>query len=432
MMDQPDFIDDLRSEDVQEVLGTPPPWIIRWGSAVAFAIVVALGWLAFWVKYPDVVEADIRITTSDPPRRLFAEEGNTISRILVANEDTVERGQVLLVFQSKAKFEDVLSLEDHLLSFTEINDSTLLRLSPPQNLLLGDLQDDLFEFFDQQNAFRQLLSKNPNELSVSDMRRRIQQLLREMEVERSRKEKLASQLDLVNQRLSITRTRLRSGESGVSFDDVRRIEEDILALEREMQGIEAAMRNKQFEIDNLKRQIGGAKEVGRESLVIAGGRLEESYMRLQNKVEDWKERYLVSAPIPGIVIFTNENLNEQQYVPEQSELMVVAPAYQTETLGRMTLDLSGSGKVKPGQKVVVKLSSFPFPEFGALIGRVSWKGTVPTNNTIPIEVRFPQGLQTHTGIQIDAVREMRGKAEIITEDKRFIERIFEGMRRLTN
>jgi len=431
-MENPDYIDDLRSEDVQEVLGTPPPWIVRWGSAVAFAIVVALGWLAFWVEYPDVVEADIRITTSDPPRRLFAEEGNTISQILITNEDTVERGQTLLVFQSKAKFEDVLSLEDYLLSLTEVNDSSLLALTLPQNLLLGDLQEDLFEFMDRQNEYRQLLDENPNDLSVSELRRRIQQLLREMEIERSRREKLASQLDLVNQRLSITRTRLRAGEAGVSFDDIRRIEEDILALEREMQGIEAAMRNKQFEIDNLRRQIGGAKQVSRESLVIAAGRLEESYMRLENKLEDWKERYLLSAPIPGIVIFTNDNLSEQQYVPEQTELMVVAPTYQTETLGRMMLDLTGSGKVKPGQKVVVKLSSFPFPEFGAILGRVSWKGTVPTNNTIPIEVRFPSGLVTHTGIQIDAVREMRGRAEIITEDKRFIERIFEGVRRVAN
>ena len=64
---------EIRSEEVQEILGTPPGWLVRWGTIVAFAALVVLGWIGFWIQYPDIVEARIRVTSTDPPKRLIAE-----------------------------------------------------------------------------------------------------------------------------------------------------------------------------------------------------------------------------------------------------------------------------------------------------------------------------------------------------------------------
>ena len=53
---------ELRSEEVQEVMGQIPAWIVRWGITLLFLVVVALLVGSCFFKYPDVITADM--TTS--------------------------------------------------------------------------------------------------------------------------------------------------------------------------------------------------------------------------------------------------------------------------------------------------------------------------------------------------------------------------------
>lgn len=53
----------MHCEEVQEVMGEIPSWIVRWGITVIFAIVVALIIGSHFFYYPDVVKVDICITT---------------------------------------------------------------------------------------------------------------------------------------------------------------------------------------------------------------------------------------------------------------------------------------------------------------------------------------------------------------------------------
>ena len=195
-----------------------------------------------------------------------------------------------------------------------------------------------------------------------------------------------------------------------------------------MQSIESTIKTKQFEIESIRGQISGARAGTRENRISASTQLKDSFYQLRNQLEDWKKKYLVVSPINGIALLPNDNLTEQPFVSEGTELVIVVPSKKTETIGKIDLNVNGSGKVREKQRVIVKLESYPFQEFGALIGVIAWKGRLPTGNTIPIEVRFPNGLITTTGKHIDPTREMTGTAEIITEDKRFIERIFESFR----
>ncbi len=426
MSNQNALFDD-RSGEVQEVLGTPPSWLVRYGTLMAFVVLVGMACLSVMVEYPDVVPGDITVFSSDPARKLFAAQNNYIDKVLVSNEDTVERGQILVVFQSNANFEDISHLEDLLLSIGELNDSVLLNLAPPKDLLLGELQPDIYEFFDKQNELRMQYTRLRERPSERELRSRLRQTEQLLYSERSRKESLSVQLDLVKQRQSYSRNLFLRKE--INYSTLRQIEEEIIALEREMQGLESSIRSRQFEIDNIKRQINGLQVVNRESLLAASGRLEESFVRLQNKVELWKKDYLLTSPIRGVVLFTNDNLSPQQYVASQTQLMDILPTVKTETVGRMMVDLRRSGQVKTGQRVVVKLSSFTFSEFGAVIGQVKWKGTVPNNDSIMIEVGFPEGLITNRGKEIDPIRELKGEAKIITQDKKFVERIFGSRRR---
>ena len=68
-------------DNLQNMLGHPPGWSLRWGiTAVLVAAALFLG-LAWLVKYPDVIVARVVIVTENPPIRLFARSSGKISRL---------------------------------------------------------------------------------------------------------------------------------------------------------------------------------------------------------------------------------------------------------------------------------------------------------------------------------------------------------------
>ncbi len=422
---------EIRSEEVQEILGTPPGWLVRWGTIMALVTLVVLGWVGYWVRYPEIVKSNITITSSEPPKRLVPgiRGQSQIERILVNNEDTVEAEQTLLVFSSKAKFEDVLTLETSILQVKVLTDSALLAFRAPDDLILGNLQEVLYNFNEKQSKLRLTKSPKYENLSIRQLQKELSRNQNSIQYEERKKENLAEQIDLVYERL-VREERLFK-ENALSYNSLRSTREELLALEREMQSIESAMKSKEFEIESIRNQIRGIKQGSQEDQITASIELKDAFYQLKNRVEEWKSKYLLVSPIHGIVLFPTD-LTEEQYVPDDKELMVVVPIQRSEIVGKIDLKLDGSGRVKEGQKVIVKLKSYPFAEFGALEGTIKWKGRLPSGTTIPVEVNFPKGLITTTGRSIEPTREMTGDAEIITEDKRFIERIFENFREMTS
>lgn len=57
---------ELRSEEVQEVMGQVPAWIVRWGIRLLFLVVVTLLVGSCFFKYPDVITADMTLTGQHP------------------------------------------------------------------------------------------------------------------------------------------------------------------------------------------------------------------------------------------------------------------------------------------------------------------------------------------------------------------------------
>ena len=65
---------ELRSEEVQEILGSSPYWIVRWGiTLIAFIFLLLLAGSAIF-KYPDMINASVTLTGTVPPRRNRIEE----------------------------------------------------------------------------------------------------------------------------------------------------------------------------------------------------------------------------------------------------------------------------------------------------------------------------------------------------------------------
>lgn len=116
----------------------------------------------------------------------------------------------------------------------------------------------------------------------------------------------------------------------------------------------------------------------------------------------------------------------------------IVPEGTTEFVGRMQIPIESFGEVKIGQPVHVKLSGFPYMEYGIVKGTIRSIVLVsqPQRNTTGIgmayqaEIIFPEGMKTAYGKELPPFAWMDGTGEIITENRRLIERFIRPLRRL--
>ncbi len=86
------------------------------------------------------------------------------------------------------------------------------------------------------------------------------------------------------------------------------------------------------------------------------------------------------------------------------------------------------GKVKVGQKVQVYLDNYPYEEHGTLAAKVEDFSELPQQGYYRVIISFPQGLKTQYGKMISAQQHLQGQADIITEERRLLERLFDKLK----
>ena len=102
---------ELRSEEVQDILAKVPHWMIRWGIAVIFAIILVMFAVSWFLKYPDIVKSEIILTTTIPPEKLVAKASGRIQAILVKNNGDVKANKPLAVIENSSNYVDVFKLK---------------------------------------------------------------------------------------------------------------------------------------------------------------------------------------------------------------------------------------------------------------------------------------------------------------------------------
>jgi hypothetical protein len=114
-------------------------------------------------------------------------------------------------------------------------------------------------------------------------------------------------------------------------------------------------------------------------------------------------------------------------------VFTIIPSENADFIAKLKTPVQNSGKIKVGQKVNIKLESFPDTEFGTLQGKVKNISLIPdAEGFYYIDVSLPSILITSYNKEIEFKQEMRGVAEIVTEDLRLIERFFYQFKELVS
>ena len=92
---------ELRSEEVQEVMGAIPSWILRWGITVLFLVVATLAVGSCFFRYPDVIVSEMTLTGRSPVAPIVARASGKISRLYIEVETANQLIEQTKVISSK-------------------------------------------------------------------------------------------------------------------------------------------------------------------------------------------------------------------------------------------------------------------------------------------------------------------------------------------
>ena len=136
----------------------------------------------------------------------------------------------------------------------------------------------------------------------------------------------------------------------------------------------------------------------------------------------------VNAPNGG-KIAANTNYREKQFVKPAEEILTVVPFTVTHEIRAEGFLLVGNiGKIKLGMAVNLQLSGYPYQEFGLVKAELAAIAAVPQEDNYLIQLKLLNGLNTTYNKQVQFKQEMQATAEIITEDRRILDRIFDKVR----
>jgi len=419
---------ELRSEEMQDILTRPPHILVRSGISIICLILVLLFTGSFFFKYPDILSGIVLITTENPPVWLVAKSSGKIKELNCSDHSPVKQGAVLSVIENPAVTNDVDRIKILLLQ-SSISDSTLFL---PSELIISG-----YELGSIQNIFSifvKTVTNYENFLSLNTIQKEKEALNLRIIGHRNYSDNLRKQLELKQEELKIAESvyerekqlYLKGVNSQAEMENAENIR---LNVKQALQQLHTNIASDKMEMGQLQESLSQLDlQFQREKNSLLS-ELQTAYNELLAAIESWEQAYLLVSPMDGTVTF-NTVWTNHQFVNAGDKVLAVVPQQLGALLGKMQSPAEFSGKIQAGQRVNIKLSGYPFMEYGTLQGVVGNISLIPESNHYTVDITLPDGLRTNTGKVLNFTGELSGLAEVITDDRSLFERILSPLKYL--
>lgn len=416
---------ELRSEEVQDILSRAPVWMIKWGNTL-LVLIICIGFaLSYFIKYPDVVAGRAIISTNVPPVFVKSNASGRLAKMFFENGSNVKEGELLAEIDNPVPSTAIDSLRVFLksaslymkdssrLDFREVNPSNLFDATPNVLRLRNYLEDYNTFIFDQgaMLELNDLENKLKANLEFSRISKR-EATLNELVIKNA-KEKF----EMIQEEYKlgyVTKLRFLNAESDFnqSLKQEESIKRSVIMTELAVEDLKGQIR-----YFRINRELSGKSQ---------RQKIQQEMASLENYVIKWNNDYAVKSPANGKINFLGR-LKVNQLITKGDPLFaVIPPSGEFETI--LEIPVQGAGKVKIGQKVRLKIDNYPHTEFGVVYGTVSGIALLPRKDIYQVKVFLEKGLMTSYKIPLDYGPEMQGTAEVVTEDLRLIQRLFNSLR----
>jgi multidrug resistance efflux pump len=432
MPDQQTYSDNLhlRSEEVQEIISTPPAWLIRWGITLVFILTCLIILLSFFIKYPDHIQAKVLVTTREPTEKVVARTSGQIEKLFVENGDQVIAGQALAGIKNTAKLEHVLYLKEMLESipFGKGNDF-IFPMESVSNLVLGEVEVFFLEFERNYMEYWLLEELQPYEGQMDGNYRSLEEINNRLQNQIVQKELSERKLNIIQ--IDFERSKNLHKDGVIADKDLEIKEIEYLQMQEQVNGIAISISEMQEALTLGNQTLRSTQIDKREDEMRSLKDMVQSYHGLKRAIREWEYNYILSSSTGGVVSFQKIWSANQQINLDESAFTVF-PENKSELIGSMKIPAHNAGKITVDQKVLIKLDNYPYQQFGAMTGKVTNMSVSPDDESnYLVFASLPEGTKTSYNREIPLTQELLGNAEIIMEDLSVAERLFFKLKSFT-
>ena len=462
----------LKQYERQDLLEEPPHILIRFGSVAIAGLMVLLLVFSYFLRYPDIISAPILLTTEHLPARLEACRNGSIACFLVEDKQQVAENEMIAVLKSSAEWKDILWISDLLdsLFFWQDPDFTpaeplpvaplakpLPVASPParerktnveelqpglmepealqlegmEALQLGELQQVYNQFVIHYHHYLQFRQHDSYE-------KKKEILNKEIAVQRQIKQFAIHQLQCQQRETNLRKQRHRKDsllyvQQHLSFEALEKTTSDYLQSVQSTENQKQVIANINLQLIQLESQLLELEKEKQNTSYQYYIELKNAADLLKAEIKAWKQQYLIESPIEGTISLAEFD-QADQLVSAGDVIAVVIPTEKTKVVGKIELQAQGAGKVREGQQAYIHLTQFPHMEYGSIPVTIQQMSLVPVNKggvrhyLLKVQIPFP--LRTNYHINLPYMQEMEGSIEIVTAEKRLIEKMLLPLRKI--
>lgn len=422
-----------RTEEVQDIIERMPTRFGFWVTIIVLMLFILLFVFGWFIRYPDVVTGQININATEAPIKLVANSYGKLKLYGLKSMEEVKEGQVIAYLQNPADLNNMLKLSDLLKSFNPNADNFVpLLASLPRDMSFGEINPKYSIFL---NSINELNNYNVEKL-FDHQSQNLTVLLNEQKnaIATTVKRIDMSSSNLASVSKFYKRDSILFSKRVISESELDKTEISYTTSKDNYQGAISSLINAKQQVQQTEgriRELAIQKSEKQKELSIA---VIATYNDLVDNIKNWELKYVFRAPFAGRVQFL-KFWNENQFIQSGEQVFTIIPK-MNKVFGEVNVPTLGAGKIKIGQEVIVKLDNFPYHEYGSIKGLVS-SISLSTNTTktekgevesYMVIVNFPKQLKTNYGAKIDAKLDAKGSAEIITNDRRLIQRLFDNLK----
>ena len=413
--------------EIEEIISNKPPHIVRWGTVYFFFLLVLLGIACWSIQYPDVVAGKAKLNSVNAPKQVITRTDGKLIKIVVKENEQVKAGQILGYIESIANPQSVIKMSsqvdlmDSLINHNKTDE--IVKYFPSNTSTFGGGEGALGELQAPYQTFIQTFITFRDFLNNGFFLRKKRMLMTDMQNIQKLHGIAANQKILTEQDLSLSNETFDANESLVKDKVISQLEyrnekSKLIAKQLSLPQIDASI------IANESQQNEKRKEIVEleNQIIVQKNTFIQALQTLKSQVKAWEFKYLLKAPVSGTVAFTGF-FQENQEIKAGQALFYIQPS-NTAYFVEMLVPQYNFGKVKQGQKVLLKFQAYPFEQYGSVAGEIDYINPTTTDSGYLAKVTLPEGLITNYKKTLQYRNGLFAQADIITEDMKLLERFY--------
>jgi multidrug efflux pump subunit AcrA (membrane-fusion protein) len=414
----------LNSEEIQDIITTPPGWLLRYGIILFFSILLLVISSSAFIRYPDIVKTQLKINSANSPKPVVSKTTGKLIAILANEDQIVDSGQVLAYLESTANHEQVLSLLNNLkhiqISLFNKQKNLPVVLNMPHQLHLGELQLSYQSFYQNYLTYKASVEDGIYLKKMDFLKKDITDILRQKQFLLAQKELQQKDYVLAQDEYKMHESLYK--EKVEAQAELRKQESALLAKQYPLQQTASALLLNETNYSVKEKEIAELDNQIREER----WRFLQALSSLISEAEDWKSRFVLCASPSGKLSFAGA-IQKDQFINANQDVFYITPG-NARFMGEMTIPQYNMGKVKEGQEVLIKLKSYPYEEYGMIVGNIDYLADVPYKDSIFISrVSFDTSYRSNFKKTVALKIGMLADAEIVTEDASLLNRLIKNI-----